>query len=330
MERARPRPQLVSTRFVADISAVLPVLAAPREPLSLSLPSLSLRIGPPLQPITENTPYASRNERWPCSTSASSCWPSSSSLPGPWCSVRLMARRSLPSRERRPCRERRFPMRATAAATEPPTTTHLCLRLLIRATAASVHAAYAPVRPKILRARPPRSHSTARRAVARFFSLPSSFLPSYFAPASLPFPPSLFVLYFLLVHLFWIIARGFRTTASFGSSQLQRCSCRLLLQVVGRRRNLFGRREEDGENDGSRIDGEGRKEKDYAFLPLSPLSKSCEKVRGYTRSSPTFSALSYILSFGTSRDFREGSWLAILQSLFLSLSSAKGARRVFI
>lgn len=35
MERARPRPQLVSTRFVADISAVLPVLAAPREPLSL-------------------------------------------------------------------------------------------------------------------------------------------------------------------------------------------------------------------------------------------------------------------------------------------------------
>lgn len=93
---------------------------------------------------------------------------------------------------------------------------------------------------------------------------------------------------------------------------------------------MFGRREEDGENDGSRIDGEGRKEKDYAFLPLSPLSKSCEKVRGYTRSSPTFSALSYILSFGTSRDFREGSWLAILQSLFLSLSSAKGARRVFI
>lgn len=231
MERARPRPQLVSTRFVADISAVLPVLAAPREPLSLSLPSLSLRIGPPLQPITENTPYASRNERWPCSTSASSCsscWPSSSSLPGPWCSVRLMVRRSLPSRERRPCRERRFPMRATAAAAEPPTTTHLCLRLLIRATAASVHAAYAPVRPKILRARPPRSHSTARRAVARFFSLPSSFLPSNFAPASLPFPPSLFVLYFLLVHLFWIIARGFRTTASFGSS-LQRCSCRLLL-----------------------------------------------------------------------------------------------------
>lgn len=295
MERARPRPQLVSTRFVADISAVLPVLAAPREPLSLSLPSLSLRIGPPLQPITENTPYASRNERWPCSTSASSCWPSSSSLPGPWCSVRLMVRCSLPSRERRPCRERRFPMRATAAAAEPPTTTHLCLRLLIRATAASVHAAYAPVRPKILRARPPRSHSTARRAVARFFSLPSSFLPSYFAPASLPFPPSLFVLYFLLVHLFWIIARGFRTTASFGSSQLQRCSCRLLLQVIGRRRNLFGRREEDGENDGSRIDGEGRKEKDYAFLPLSPLSKSCEKVRGYTRSSPTFSALSYIL-----------------------------------
>lgn len=304
MERARPRPQLVSTRFVADISAVLPVLAAPREPLSLSLPSLSLRIGPPLQPITENSPYASRNERWPCSTSASSCWPSSSSLPGPWCSVRLMVRRSLPSRERRPCRERRFPMRATAAAAEPPTTTHLCLRLLIRATAASVHAAYAPVRPKILRARPPRSHSTARRAVARFFSLPSSFLPSYFAPASLPFPPSLFVLYFLLVHLFWIIARGFRTTASFGSSQLQRCSCRLLLQVVGRRRNLFGRREEDGENDGSRIDGEGRKEKDYAFLPLSPLSKSCEKVRGYTRSSPTFSALSYILClWNVSRTF---------------------------
>ena len=114
--------------------------------------SLSLRIGPPFQPITEYTPYASRNERWPCSTSASSCWPSSSSsLPGPWCSVRLMVRRSLPSRERRPRRERRFPTRATAAAAaaaEPPTTTHLCSRLLIRATAASVHAAYAPVRPQ--------------------------------------------------------------------------------------------------------------------------------------------------------------------------------------
>lgn len=93
---------------------------------------------------------------------------------------------------------------------------------------------------------------------------------------------------------------------------------------------MFGRGEEDGENDGSRIDGEGRKEKDYAFLPLSPprnLVKRLEAtlaLRPLSRLCPTFSA------FGTSRDFREGSWLAILQSLFLSLSSAKRARRVFI
>ena len=212
-------------------------LSSPSSPhrentsLSLSLPpslslSLSLRIGPPFQPITEYTPYASRNERWPCSTSASSCWPSSSSsLPGPWCSVRLMVRRSLPSRERRPRRERRFPTRATAAAAaaaEPPTTTHLCSRLLIRATAASVHAAYAPVRPQDS-ARPDHPapiplhvvHSRAsfpfllpffpsRTSYPSFSSIPSLFL-------------SLFVLYFLL--LVWIVARGFRTIAtSFGSS----------------------------------------------------------------------------------------------------------------
>lgn len=53
MERARPRPQLVSTRFVADISAVLPVLAAPREPLSLSLPP-SLPLSPDRAPVPTN------------------------------------------------------------------------------------------------------------------------------------------------------------------------------------------------------------------------------------------------------------------------------------
>ena len=41
-------------------------------------------------------------------------------------------------------------------------------------------------------------------------------------------------------------------------------------------------------NDGSRIDGEGER------LCILYLVKSCEKVRGYTRSSPTFSTLSYI------------------------------------
>lgn len=180
----------------------------------------------------------------------------------------LMVRRSLPS-QRRPCRERRFPMRATAAAAaEPPTTTHLCLRLLIRATAASVHAAYAPVRPKILRARTPapiRLHDVQSRASLPFL-LP--FFPSF---SSLP-------------SLLRIILYFSRLPSPFGRSRFRRGSRTTAASLARLARLLLqGRGEERRRNDGgSRIDGERRMEKDYAFSPLSH-PRSREKVRGYAR-----------------------------------------------
>lgn len=92
---------------------------------------------------------------------------------------------------------------------------------------------------------------------------------------------------------------------SDGEKRMGRTMDRGSMEKDGRRKIMHSCRSPPSRNLVKRLE---------ATLALRPLSRLC----------PTFSA------FGTSRDFREGSWLAILQSLFLSLSSAKGARRVFI